>query len=142
MVMKPTYIAGSLVAVALTTGCSKAPTVSFASDVLPVLNTHCMECHKAGGTGTVESGFSVESYDSVMAGTKLGPMVVAGTAVVWAIATGLDADLATVGDVPSGLPSITTPPFEPGLWLQLATRESGDQNTEQMSSGLFRSTSP
>lgn len=78
MVMKTTYIAGSLVAVVLATGCSKAPTVSFASDVKPVLDTHCAECHKAGGTGTEKSGFSVESYDSVMAGTKLGPMVVAG----------------------------------------------------------------
>ena len=78
MVMKPTYVAGSLVAIVLATGCSKAPSVSFASDVKPVLDTHCMECHNAGGTGTEKSGFSVESYDSVMAGTKLGPMVVAG----------------------------------------------------------------
>ncbi|NNJ95019.1 MAG: hypothetical protein HKP57_09775, partial [Halobacteria archaeon] len=59
MVMKTTYIAGSLVAVVLATGCSKSPTVSFASDVKPVLDTHCEECHKAGGAGTEKSGFSV-----------------------------------------------------------------------------------
>ncbi len=45
---------------------------------MPVLDLHCKECHKAGGTGTEKSGFSVETYDSVMAGTTLGPMVVAG----------------------------------------------------------------
>ena len=76
MISKPMYLAGGLVAVALVTGCSKSP--SFASDVKPVLDKHCMECHKPGGTGTEKSGFSVESYATVMAGTKLGPMVVAG----------------------------------------------------------------
>jgi uncharacterized membrane protein len=77
MGMKRIYMAGTLVTVALATGCSKAPTVSFASDVMPVLDKHCMECHKAGAAGTEKSGFSVESYDNVMAGTTLGPMVVA-----------------------------------------------------------------
>jgi hypothetical protein len=78
MVIKRIYIAGTLMAVALATGCSKAPTVSFANDVMPALDQHCKECHKAGGAGTEKSGFSVESYDSVMAGTTLGPMVVPG----------------------------------------------------------------
>lgn len=78
MVIKRIYMAVSLVAVALATGCSKAPTVSFAGDVMPVLDKHCKECHQAGGKGAVKSGFLVDTYDSVMAGTTLGPMVVAG----------------------------------------------------------------
>ena len=78
MEIKCIYVTGALAAVALATGCSKAPTVSFASDVMPVLGQHCIECHDAGGVGTEKSGFKVDSYDSVMAGTTLGPMVVAG----------------------------------------------------------------
>jgi uncharacterized membrane protein len=78
MVTKRIYMAGTLAAVAVATGCSKAPTVSFANDVMPVLDQHCTECHVAGGEGAQKSGFVVDSYDSVMAGTKLGPMVVAG----------------------------------------------------------------
>ena len=78
MFIKPIHTISTLVAVALTAGCSKSQTVSFAEDVMPVLSEHCMECHKAGDEGTEKSGFSVESYDNIMAGTKLGPMVVAG----------------------------------------------------------------
>ena len=78
MVIKRIYMAGTLAAVALVTGCSKAPTVSFANDVMPVLDQHCTECHAEGGDGALKSGFRVDSYDSVMAGTTLGPMVVAG----------------------------------------------------------------
>jgi hypothetical protein len=78
MTIKHIYMAGTLAAVALAAGCSKAPTVSFSSDVLPVLERHCQECHQAGGAGTERSGFTVDTYDSVMAGTKLGPMVVPG----------------------------------------------------------------
>lgn len=51
--------------------------------------------------------------------TRLGPMVVAAAAVIWASWSGADANLATVGDVPSGLPGYTPPPFDPTLWLQL-----------------------
>ena len=78
MTSKPINLAGCLAVVALATGCSKSPSVSFASDVKPVLDKHCLECHKPGGTGTEKSGFSVESHATVMSGTKLGPMVVAG----------------------------------------------------------------
>ena len=78
MTSKPINLAGCLVVVALVAGCSRSPSVSFASDVKPVLDKHCLECHKPGGTGTEKSGFSVESHATVMAGTKLGPMVVAG----------------------------------------------------------------
>jgi hypothetical protein len=78
MTIKRIYLAGMLTAVALATGCNKAPTVSFANDVMPVLKQNCSECHLAGGKGTEKSGFAVDSYDSVMSGTRLGPMVVPG----------------------------------------------------------------
>ncbi|MGB5259696.1 MAG: c-type cytochrome domain-containing protein [Gammaproteobacteria bacterium] len=78
MAIKRIYMAVSLVVVALAPGCSKAPTVSFTSDVMPVLDKHCKKCHQAGGEGAVKSGFIVDTFDSVMAGTTLGPMVVAG----------------------------------------------------------------
>lgn len=36
-------------------------------------------CHSSGGIGFKISGFNVESYASVMKGTKFGPMVVPGS---------------------------------------------------------------
>ena len=50
----------------------------FAYDVQPVLNKHCLECHKAGGEGFEASGFSMENYEDLMKGTRHGPMIIAG----------------------------------------------------------------
>jgi len=52
--------------------------VSYAQDVKPILDQHCIECHQAGGEGLTVSGFSMESYDEVMKGTRNGPMIIAG----------------------------------------------------------------
>ncbi len=62
----------------LLTGCGKYATVSYEKDIKPIINKHCVECHLKGGKGNVASGFLVESYDSLMKGTKFGPVIVAG----------------------------------------------------------------
>lgn len=51
--------------------------VSFQTDVQPLIGKYCSECHVPGGDGAVKSGFVVESYATVMKGTKYGPVVVA-----------------------------------------------------------------
>ncbi|WP_455233955.1 c-type cytochrome domain-containing protein [Thiogranum longum] len=57
-------------------GCSKSVTYA---DVEPVLQERCAECHTGDQEGVVASGFSVDSYETVMKGTKLGPVIVAGS---------------------------------------------------------------
>lgn len=64
--------------VLLLVGCDRQAPVSFANDVQPIINKHCIECHMKGGKGNVASGFLVESYASVMKGTKFGPVIVPG----------------------------------------------------------------
>ena len=59
-------------------GCSKQ--VSFKNDVNPILVSKCIECH-IEGEGTAKSGFSVQTYDSLMKGTKFGPVVIPGDSV-------------------------------------------------------------
>jgi len=58
-------------------GCG-AEVVSFSQDVKPILDQNCLTCHKAGGEGFIASGFSMESYDGLMKGTRYGPMVIPG----------------------------------------------------------------
>lgn len=58
--------------------CSGETPVSFSQDVKPVLDQHCIECHRAGGAGTLASGFDMTSYEGLMKGTTFGPMVIAG----------------------------------------------------------------
>jgi hypothetical protein len=49
--------------------------VSFANDVLPILNSSCNECH---GGRQVKEGLDVGTYESLMAGSFNGPVIVAG----------------------------------------------------------------
>ena len=55
-----------------------ASRVSFAEDVLPLLQFRCSSCHQPGGEGYEKSGLDLTSYAGVMKGTKFGPMVIPG----------------------------------------------------------------
>ena len=77
---KPISTAGPLLILALTTlpGCQKTPQVSYSQDVKPIIEEHCLKCHKIGGEGEEKSGLNMETYAALMKGTKFGPMVVPG----------------------------------------------------------------
>jgi hypothetical protein len=60
-------------------GCERQ--VSFSSDVKPILDNYCISCHSGSAEGELASGFAVDTYDSVMHGTKFGQVVVPGSAM-------------------------------------------------------------
>jgi hypothetical protein len=63
-------------------GCDKKPaTVSFKSEVKPLIDKYCSECHVKGGEGVQESGFVSETYASIMKGTRYGPVVIPENAI-------------------------------------------------------------
>lgn len=57
---------------------SEEPKVSFSTDVKPIIDRYCLECHAPGTAGYQASGYSVASYDEVMKGTRYGPVVIPG----------------------------------------------------------------
>jgi len=59
-------------------GCTGETAVSYSRDVQPILQANCMSCHQKGGAGHEASGFSMETYDDLMKGTRNGPMILAG----------------------------------------------------------------
>lgn len=61
--------------------CVQQPQVSYRTQVEPILQEHCKECHSLNGEGYKKSGFSVDSYEHVMKGTKFGAVVVPGAAI-------------------------------------------------------------
>jgi len=63
----------------LMTGCSKQ--ISYNKDIKPILSSSCLMCHSGSGEGYVKSGFSVENYNTIMKGTKLGPVIVPGNSL-------------------------------------------------------------
>ena len=74
-----TVLAGLMAVSMLGTGCTRE--VSYNKDVFPILSENCLSCHKVGGTGLAKSGLNMETYEGLMKGTKLGPIIVAGSSV-------------------------------------------------------------
>jgi mono/diheme cytochrome c family protein len=56
---------------------AQGATVSFAHDVLPILESRCGNCH--GGERT-EKGLNLKTYTDMMQGSENGPVVTAGNA--------------------------------------------------------------
>jgi len=79
MIMTSTkvYALGLVSICASLTGCERQ--VSYTEDVQPLMFSSCLQCHDENSEGFLNSGFSLDSYDAVMKGTKFGPVVVAGS---------------------------------------------------------------
>jgi len=76
--MKTTSLvtAGFLAVCIILIGCEQkvdvAGGVSFANDVLPILQANCVECHDIAAEGVATSGLNLRDYDGVMQGTRFG----------------------------------------------------------------------
>jgi hypothetical protein len=65
--------------VAAAPGCAgKHQEVSYQKDVAPILAANCATCHVPGQPGYVASGLELDTYDSLMKGTKFGQVVIPG----------------------------------------------------------------
>ncbi len=53
---------------------------TYSEDILPIIKVRCLECHQPGGSGYEKSGLDLRTYESLMKGTKYGPIVVPGDA--------------------------------------------------------------
>lgn len=67
----------ALAGITLLAACGER-TVSFATDVQPIIARHCLECHADGKPGHEKSGLKLSSYDDLMRGTRFGPVVKPG----------------------------------------------------------------
>lgn len=72
------FALGLAAAGTLLSGCENQ--VSYTEDVQPILISSCLSCHNRKSEGYLNSGFSLDSYDDVMTGTKFGKVVVPGSA--------------------------------------------------------------
>ena len=77
-------LTGIVAAISLSlTGCGKPPEkdVSFAKDIRPIIDANCIKCHATDGQGYEASGLNMQTYDSLMKGTKFGPVIKPGDAL-------------------------------------------------------------
>ncbi|WP_299790532.1 c-type cytochrome domain-containing protein [uncultured Shewanella sp.] len=72
------YILSALILPVLLAGCERA--VSFNDQVMPILQASCVSCHSGSGEGAQLTELNLTSYAQVMQGTRLGAIVVPGSA--------------------------------------------------------------
>jgi hypothetical protein len=82
---------GLLVACSGLIGCEQeadvAEEVSFANDVLPILEANCVECHDIAAEGVAASGLNLSDYGGVMQGTPLFRKAVNQVPCTWWLLT-------------------------------------------------------
>jgi len=54
--------------------------VTYVDDVGPILQEHCAGCHVAGEKGAESSGLLMDSYESLMKGSRFGRVIEPGSA--------------------------------------------------------------
>lgn len=75
--------------------------VSFANDVLPIIESRCVKCH---GGDRIEEGLLMRTYDEILAGSDNGPIVVPGD-----VEGSLMVELVTSKEMPKRGPKLTPP---------------------------------
>jgi mono/diheme cytochrome c family protein len=75
--------------------------VSFANDVLPILQSRCLNCH---GGDRLEEGLSVKTYAELMAGSENGLVITPGDA-----GNSLLVELVSTQKMPKRGPKLTPP---------------------------------
>jgi cytochrome c553 len=70
----------ALAVAALQTGCSDK-TLTYQANIKPIMEANCVSCHVPGSNGYEMSGLLLDSYESLMKGTKFGPVIVPGSSV-------------------------------------------------------------
>ena len=56
-------------------GCSREGTVSYTTDIEPLLHQSCQQCHSHKNSRPPAGGFSVDSYVDVYQGGRSGPVI-------------------------------------------------------------------
>jgi uncharacterized membrane protein len=76
-------------------------TVSFANDVLPLIQSRCIGCH---GRDRIEEGLDMNTHASLIAGSDNGPVIVPGDA-----ANSLLVEMVATQKMPKRGPKLTPP---------------------------------
>jgi len=97
----PTETTAATEAAATSEPAASGATVSFANDILPIIESRCIGCH--GGERTQE-GLDMKSHASLMAGSNNGSVVTPGDA-----ANSLLVELVATQKMPKRGPKLTPP---------------------------------
>ena len=128
--MKLLHITSVCAVLLLLTSCeepSKAvPLISYTQDVSPILQTHCLKCHNKNGEGYLKSGLNMESYASLMAGTKFGPIINPGNSLTSTLVILINGKADPAISMPHGSLHMLTEPEQDtvALWIDQGAKDN------------------
>lgn len=79
--MKITILLGSVLLTVFSLPAFAEKEISYKKDIYPIFQDYCLSCHVPGGKGYKKSGFDLRTYESLMKGTKFGPVVQPGSSL-------------------------------------------------------------
>ena len=79
--MKATILLGGVLLTVFSLPAFAGKEVSYKKDIYPIFQDYCLSCHVPGGKGFNQSGFDLRTYQSLMKGTKFGPVVQPGSSL-------------------------------------------------------------
>ena len=99
--------------------------VTYVNDVAPIMQKRCATCHAAGQQGAEATGLLVDSYESLMKGSRFGPVVDPGSAKTSSLYNMVSGkgDLAVT--MPHGKDPISTEEIETiRVWIENGATEN------------------
>jgi hypothetical protein len=79
LAMNQYSVLSCIVLVTFLTGCASQPQISYRRDVYPILENNCLTCHMPPqGKGYLKTGLNMHSYETLMQGTRYGPVILPG----------------------------------------------------------------
>ena len=79
--MRITILLGGVLLTAFSLPAFAEKEISYKKDIYPIFQDYCLSCHVPGGKGYNKSGFDMRTYQSLMKGTKFGPVVQPGSSL-------------------------------------------------------------
>jgi len=79
--MKAKFLLGGALLTAFSLPAFGQKEISYKNDIYPIFQDYCLSCHVPGGKGYNKSGFDLRTYQSLMKGTKFGPVIQPGSSL-------------------------------------------------------------
>ena len=99
--------------------------VSFSQQVMPILEAKCLACHAEGAAGYEASGFSVESHEQVMKGTRNGPVVEPGYSYASTLQTLVEHKADPSIAMPQNAPKLSSAEIQTiGEWIDQGAKNN------------------
>lgn len=118
------FFAFSILAAVLQAGCSDDQPLTYQTRIKPILDMHCVACHMPGQPGYEQSGLRLDSYDALMKGARLNPVVRPGSSLSSTLYRVVAGDLDPSIRMPHGKSELSDEDVRTiGAWIDLGAKD-------------------